>query len=146
MRVFHSFIVIVVVGLLLMFPMPSAIYDFRTDVRTDDFYYVTAAGQTTANVTLVKPPYDDDYQTISLFTDLSTDNATLASYNTTTRVAGISNLTADDERTISVSYDVDALWNSAALDTFLDLAPYLWFIFLFIFLIVSVYVFWKYRA
>ena len=143
MRAVNSFIIVVVVALLFMLPFGQAVYDFRTDVREDEFDITTAAGVTTANATLVKPIYDDDYQTISILSDLSTDNATFVSYNATTRVVNIAQLTASQTRTLTISYDINALSDNTALDLFLDQLPWIYILFIVVILGMSIYAIWR---
>lgn len=126
MRIFYAFIVVVIAVLSWLLPITDSVYDFRTDQRTDDFTVATAVGVTTGNVTLIKAIYSNDTQTLSLLSSLNTDSPTFVSYNTTTRNVAISGLTANTSRTISASYDVDALNGSAAIDTLANYIPFIW--------------------
>jgi len=143
MRVFNSFLTLVVVALLWMLPMSQAIYDYRTDVRDDEFTVTTAVAVSTGTATLVKPVYDDDYQTISILSDLSTDNVTFVSYNTTTRLVSIAQLTPDSDRSLTISYDVDALTNNTALNLFLNIIPFIWILILSIFPLIALFMTWR---
>jgi hypothetical protein len=143
MRIFNTFLILVVVALLWMLPFTEAIYDFRTDVRDDYFYDVTTAvGITTTNVTLLMPVYDNDSSTITILSDISTDNATVNSYNSTTRVLSITNLAANDTRDLTVSYDVGSLSDNSAFDTFLNQLPWIWMLVLFAFPLISLIALW----
>jgi hypothetical protein len=114
----------------LLLPITTSVYDFRTDVREDSFTVETAAGETTDNVTLVKSVYDDDVTTIGLSSSDSDDSPIYSSYNTTTRLMAFSGLAESTNRTITVSYDVDALNGSSAWGTLLDAAPFIYYVIL----------------
>ncbi len=126
MRIYYAFLVILTAAVLFMLPITDAVYNFRTDVREDTFISATAAGDTTANVTLFKPVYLNDTSTIDLLSSLSSDTPTYSSYNITTRLLGVSGLTSNVSRTLTVDYDVDALNASSALNTILDKIPWIW--------------------
>jgi len=126
MRIFYAFLVIVVSAILFMLPLTEMAYDFRTDIRTDTFTSPTAVGVTTANVTLIKELYDDDISTIDLSSDLATDAPLANSYNATSRQLGMTGYTANTTRTIEVSYDIDALDGSTAINNLVDKIPFIW--------------------
>lgn len=126
MRIFNAFLIIVAAAILFMIPISAAIYDFRTDLREDTFTSPTGVGVTTANVTLLKPVYDDDTETIDFLSDLATDIPAYSSYNSTSRQLGISGLTANTTRILTVSYDIDALQGSDAINTVCNIIPYIW--------------------
>ena len=126
MRIFYAFLVIVVAAILFMLPVSDAIYDFRTDLREDEFISATGVGVDTANVTLGKPVYDDDTGTIDILSDLATDVPAYSSYNGTSRQIGVSGLTANTTRTLTVSYDIDALGGSGAINNIMDIIPFIW--------------------
>lgn len=126
MRIFYAFLVIATAAMLWMLPITDAIYDFRTDLQEDSFASDTAVGQTTENVTLSKVLYDDDTQTIDILSSISDDVPAYSSYNGTTRLLGISGLSANTTRTLTVTYDVDALAGSDAINNFLDVVPWIW--------------------
>jgi len=133
MRIVYAFLVVVVSVILFMLPVSEAVYDFRTDLREDEFSSTTAVGQTTENVTLLREVYDDDTETISILSDDSDDSPAYSSYNTTSRQLGISGLADNLTRTLTVSYDVDALAGSAALNTFVGYIPWIWLLIIIVF-------------
>ncbi len=128
MRIFNGFLILFTAVFLWLLPITTAIYDFRTDVRTDSFAHETLLGETTANVTLTKPVYDSDTNTIDILSSISTDSPAYASYNGTSRLLGIDGLVASENRTLTVSYDIDALEASDAINTLMDNLPYIWLI------------------
>lgn len=130
MRPFKSFLFVLVAAILILFPVTQGAYDFKTDVREDTKYIETAAGVTTGNITLVKSVYDDDTSTITITSDLYTDTPVFTSYNSTSRLVTFSGLTASEDRTITVSYDTDALTDAPAIAEFINILPFLWWAFI----------------
>lgn len=124
MRIFYAFLVIVSATFLFMLPITGSVYDFRTDLRTDEFTVTTPAGVTSANVTLLKPIYLDDTQTITYLSSIS-ETPVFSTYNSTTRQLTTSGLTATTSRTLSVSYDVSSLTGLESLDALLDKVPFI---------------------
>ena len=116
-----------------MLPVSEAVYDFRTDLREDEFTSPTGVGVTSANVTLGEPVYDDDTGTIDYFSDLSTDVPAYSSYNATSRQLLVSGLTANTTRVLSIFYDVDALAGSDALNNFVGYIPWIWLLIIIVF-------------
>lgn len=126
MKVFYAFLIMLTATILLMLPLTTMVYDFRTDQKDDTFTITTGAGVTTANVTLAKPLYDDDTQTIS-FTSNVTETPAVSSYTTSTRQLLVSGLEPSDTRALVVTYDVDAIaGEGTAINTLLDRVPALY--------------------
>ena len=126
MRIYYAFLVMVVAAVLWMLPITMAIYDFRTDLRTDEFTSPTGLDENSVNVTLHKPIYDDDTGTSGILSDLPTDVPLYSSYNTTSRQFEVSGLTANTTRLLTVSYNIDALLGSNAINTLVDILPFIW--------------------
>ena len=141
MRIFYSFIILVLSVILILMPVTDGVYDFKTDVREDRLPATTAAAITSANVTLQKSVYDDDATTISVFSSLSSDVPVLSSYHAPTHSANVTGLAASSTRTLTVSYDVDAI-NMAGLSTFLDLLSFIWIILWIAFPIAGIAAIW----
>jgi predicted transcriptional regulator len=106
------------------------VYDYRTDVREDEFAVSTGGAETTGNVTLIKAVYDDDTQTIAITSDDADDTPAYSDYDTTTRELEVSGLAVSTNRTLTVAYDIDALSASAAISTLMDYLSWIWFILL----------------
>ena len=128
MRIFHGFLIMMVAVILFMLPVTRAVYNYRTDIREDSFNYETGGAETTANVVLHTPLYDNDTDTISIFSDLATDIPLFSAYNTTTRLVDITGLTVAANRTLRVSYDVNSLSDHDSLDTLIGWIPFIWII------------------
>lgn len=128
MRIFQAFLIIVTAAILFMLPISEAIYDFRTDLREDTFGVTTGVGETSANVVLVKQIYDDDVITLSLSSNLTTDNPAYSSYDNGTRALAISGFTSNATRSLIVGYDVAAFTSTSAIDAFLGRLPYIWMV------------------
>jgi hypothetical protein len=124
--IFYSFLIVAVSVFLWLLPVTSAAYDFRTDLKEDNFTVDTAVGVTTGNVTLFKYIYDDDYSTLDITSDDSDDIPSFSTYNATTRLVTFTGLSANNSRTITCEYDVDALEGNDALDTLMDHIPWIY--------------------
>jgi len=124
MKIFNAFLIIVASAIFFMLPFTTALYDFRTDLRTDTFAGTATGGaETSANLSLSTPVYDNDANTIVIISELATDVPLLSSYNTTTRLVNMTGLTVSENRTIIISYDVDALNESVAVSNIVDRIP-----------------------
>lgn len=124
-KIFNAFLIILASTILFLIPFIQAAEDLKTDQRTDYFNISTAVGITTSNITLGEALYDNDLTTIQIVSDLSTDSVVWASYNATDRHILISALTDNSTRTLTASYNVDALGSSAVSD-FVDALVWIW--------------------
>lgn len=122
-----------------MLPITEGIYDFRTDLRTDELTATTGVGATSANVTLLDDLYGNDIGTVSITSNVTTDVPTASSYNSTSRALDVSGLTASTARTLEIDYDVYALGGNNAVDTLLDWVPYIWIIIIAVFPLAALY-------
>lgn len=127
-----------------MLPVTRAVYNYRTDMREDSFNYETGGAEATANVSLHTPIYDNDTNTITILSDLATDIPLFAAYNTTTRVLDMTGMTLAANRTIRVSYDINALADHDALDTFIGWIPFIWIILIAVMPMAGIYVVIRY--
>lgn len=128
MRIFYSFLLLFTIAVLFMVPMPEAIYDFRTSLKTDTFWSSTDGATTSANVTLTKAVYDNDLATITITSNLPQDVPALVDYNTTSRLTDITGLALSSNRTLSVSYDYQSIQPNGVIDSLLDKLPWIWFL------------------
>lgn len=128
MKIFYSFLIVFTSAILWLLPVTDAIYDYRTDVKEDEFNYSTGVGVTVANVTLTKEVYNDDQSTIGAISDYSSDTPVVAGYHSATRVVDITGLAGNYTRTLTVSYDYDALSASGAISNFIDKLGWIWLI------------------
>lgn len=126
MRVFYALLIIVASAILWMLPVTEAVYDFRTDMRTDSFS-TTTGGATSANVMLFDDLYDcPDVGSVDVDSDNATDTPVANSINCTTRILLIDGLSVNTTRVLDVTYPVDALWDSTALNILMDRVPWIW--------------------
>lgn len=146
MRIFQGFLIIFITVILFMLPVSDAIYDYRTDVREDSFNYETGGAEVTANVTLHTPIYDNDTDTITILSDLATDIPLFFAYNTTTRLVDITGMTAASNRTLRVSYDINALADHDALDGFIGWLPLIWILMVCVLPMAGIYAIIKRRT
>jgi len=128
MRIFYAFLIILTATLLWMLPVTAAIYDFRTEVQEDTFSSTTGGAETTDDVVLSHLLYDDDTQTIDILSSSDNDTPVVSAYIAGTRTLTVAGLLADSTRTLTVSYDIDALVGSDALDVLTDRVPWIWLI------------------
>ena len=126
MRIFWAFLIILCSVILWMLPFSEAVYDFRTDLRTDTFSTTTGVGVDWALETLLDDLYDCDTGSIDMASNSSTDHPLPGSFNCTTRSLNITGLTFNITRTLDITYDVNALDGYTALGILLDRASWIW--------------------
>lgn len=120
MRIFQAFIIIMAAVILFLLPLTLAMYDFQTDLRVDSITGTTGVGETSDNVVLGTTVYDDDTTTITVVSDLGSDNPAAGAYASGSHTLNVTGLTANTTRTLTISYDVDALAGSTAIATLSD--------------------------
>lgn len=125
-QVFNSFMIIVGAVVLWLLPITPAIYDFRTDLRTDTFLTTTAVGITSANETLLDDLFNNDVGSVSIISDNTTDTPLGSSYNATSRALLVIGLSGNATRTLGVSYDVQAFEVTDAINALLDKVWLIW--------------------
>jgi len=110
-KIFDAFVIILASCILFLFPITDAAEDFKTDLRTDTIGAATAAGVTSANITLGTTIYEGDTSTVTVVSDLGTDSPAFigSTYSATSHSGNVSGLTANTTRTFTVTYDIDAL-------------------------------------
>lgn len=128
MRIFWGFLIILTSALLWLVPISRAVYDFRTDLRTDTFTVTTPAASTNVTVTLFDTIYNNDTATLSVTSNVTSDAPALFSYNEATRSTVFNGLTDNITHTLRVAYDISALSGDVAIETILDLTPYFWYL------------------
>jgi len=145
MKIFYSFLIIVCATILILLPVTAGIYDFRTDLREDNFTSSTAVGSDNDTVQLFKAIYDDDVSTISITSNSVNDAPVQYSYTTATRALLVTGLTDNATRTLSVTYDV-AAFAPGGLTAFLDILPYIWILIWVAFPLAAVAAIWLGKA
>jgi len=145
MRIFYSFMIILVAVFLWLLPLSDMVYAFRTDPVTDESEVDTAVAVTTENITLDKYVYDDDIDTISVVSSIN-EVPVVTSYNSTSKTVLISSLDADDSRTLSVTYDTDVITDNDAINNLLDRADWIWMLLIIAFPVASLAAIWTNRA
>ena len=128
MRIWQAFLILVAAALLWLVPVTRAIYDFRTDLAEDTFSVATSNVSSNATVVLAQALYNNDSSTIGVTSNLTADNPAFNSYNSTTRATLFTGLSSITTRTLTVTYDIDALSGDVALDAVMDLTPYIWYL------------------
>lgn len=145
MRIFYSFLIMVTTVILWLVPFSAAIYDFRTDVREDNFTITTDPEETTASVVLLKELYDDDTETITVLSSIETDTPALSTYTSATRTLLITGLDDDTNRVLNVTYSIAAFPVGSALDTIMGITPFIIYLLLIAFPVVGLIAIWKFN-
>lgn len=127
MRIAFAFFCVIGGAILWLFPITQAVYDFRTDPRTDSFTVSTAPADTTSTNTLLQAIYNNDTGTISYTSNVS-EVPYVYSYNTTSRELVTYGLADNTTRLLNVTYDIDALSSSAALSTLMTWWPFIYYL------------------
>ena len=143
MRIFRSFLVLIAVGILLFLPMTAGVNSFRTNVRDDRFFTVPVAGS--SNVTLSASVYQADTSSVAVTSDLNADNPTAANYVSANRTLLISGLSGSSNRTLTVSYPVDAFPTGGGIASFVDKVPEIWLVVVFAFAPAAILAIFVYR-
>jgi len=125
-QIFNVFMIIVGAVVLWLLPLTTAVYDFRTDERTDTFLTTTAVLVNSVNETLLDDLFNNDVGSVSIASDNATDTPLGNSYNATSRALLIIGLSGNATRTLDVSYDVQAFEVTDAINTLLDKVPFIW--------------------
>ena len=145
MRIFYSFLIIVCSSILILLPVTAGVYDYRTDIRTDNFAVSTAVGADNTTVQLFKDIFDDDASTVEISSDEVSDAPYWVSYNGTSRALLVAGLTANTTRTLDISYDTDAI-GEGGITNFLGILPWVWIIIWVAFPIGGLVAIWTGRA
>lgn len=120
-----------IIGIIIVFimlpTMLSSVSDFQTTSYSEtESNLATAAGVTTANVTLNLDLFDDD---ITNVTTISSNNSetgmTAEAYVAATNVLLIGGLDANSTRTLTITYDIDDLESYTGLGEFTRLSPFI---------------------
>jgi hypothetical protein len=122
------------------------VYNFRTDPRTDTFNTIdTTGGLTSSNVTLHDFIYDNDTSTISIESSIN-EVPTYTAYNTTSKTLTLATLTENTTRDIEVTYDVDVITDSDAINNMLDRVAWIWMLICIAFPAAGLAAIWTGRA
>jgi len=146
LKIFSSFLVVLTAVLLFFLPFSEAVYDFRTDVKTDSLYSATDPGEATDNLTLTHEIYDDDSSTLSLLSSNSADIPVLSAYSPDSHSILVSGLSENSTRTLAVSYDIYALTGWSGIDTFVSRLGLFWILIIFSFVVCGFVVLFRGRA
>lgn len=143
MRIYYSFLIVLVTVLLAVLPFTGATHALLTDLREDNHTITTDGASTTATVQLYKDLYDSDTSSVELVSHDIDDTPAVSSYNATTRALVITGLAVSTIRVIDVTYDVDAIDNSY-FSTAITVVTYTWLIMIPLFALGSlVWLWWR---
>jgi hypothetical protein len=144
LKVFYSFLIIVVSAILVLLPVQKGVYDFRTTHRIDIVTIVTSNVTDNATVQLFKPIYTNDTSTLTFLSHSVNDAPLFWSYNGTSRALVIIGLAPSVTRSLEIGYDIDTLPSS--MNKFCDVLPMIWILIWFAFPILSCVAIWTGRA
>ena len=143
MRIFYAFLVLMTAAILLMVPVSEAVYDFRTDLKTDIFTSVTDVDETTDNLTLTNDVYNDDTSTLTILSSESSDVPALAAYGESNHTILVSGLSENTTRTLTVTYDIYSLPGWAGIDAIVSKTNFLWYLALIAFVPLALIAVWR---
>jgi len=145
MRIFYSFLIIMTSVFLFLLPLTKMVYNYRTDPVTDSFDVDTAVGETSDNFTLDDFIYDDDDDTIEIESSID-EIPGLVSYNSTSKTVWVGSLTANTTRTLEITYDIDVITDSDAINNLLDRVAWIWMLICIAFPVASLAAIWTGRV
>jgi len=145
MRIFYSFLIIMTSVFLFLLPLTDMVYNYRTDPVTDSFDVDTAVGETSDNFTLDDFIYDDDDDTIEIESSID-EIPGLVSYNSTSKTVWVDSLTANTTRTLEITYDIDVITDSDAINNLLDRVAWIWMLICIAFPVASLAAIWTGRV
>jgi len=104
--------------ILLLAAVVTGINDFRSTEYTEAHGLVTtAAGKTTANVTLTQDLFEDrTSEVVSVTSNITSDVPLVTTYTAATNYLHVSGLTADVSRTLTVVYKIGNLTDYYGVD------------------------------
>jgi hypothetical protein len=146
MRIYNGFLILLVSALLWLLPVSEAIYNFRTDIRDDSSTVATDPAETTKDIQLFKPLYENDTSRVTFTSTLLTDSVAVATYAPTTRILSITGLTDDTARTLEIEYPYNALATNTAINTLMNVLPFFWTLILIALPVVAIVVIYQGRA
>jgi len=118
---------LIAAAIILLF-LPAVITsldDFRLESQIDPFS-VTTASATTSAVTLSQDLYNDDTVNVdSVSSNYTLDNPIASSYASATNALTVSGLSANVTRTLTVTYEIDALTDYTGAGTATKVVPVL---------------------
>jgi hypothetical protein len=99
--------VLVVIALPLIF---GVLHDARVDDTTNSFTTITTGvAETSSNVTLALPLYNDSITSVtSITSNVTTDAPTASDYNSVSRLLSFTGLVTGTTRTVTIEYEIDS--------------------------------------
>ena len=144
-------VVMGIIGVIVIVLFLSPLRAGLLGARTNEYEQVTpavttAAGVTSANVTLLKPLWEDDIASVTALTSSDGDD-TPAVYSFASDVLLVTGLQAETSRTLTLTYRYGALTGTnAPADTFLNLLFIFIGIALLVFILAMLYSSWQKRG
>ncbi len=123
--------IIMVSVMFVLFPIIlDSSHELQTDATTEtEAAVVTGVGVTNADVVLTNDPWQDDVDyVLTITSDEVTDVPVANTYTTATNTLNITGLAADDSRTLTITYETDALGDYTGMGALVGIAPLLIFV------------------
>lgn len=125
-------IVIAIIGVIILFIMFPIVMTSLHSLQTDEYEQIeagvtTAGGEDSADVVLDKELWDDDIASVvTVSSNISGDSSASAdSYVTVSRTLTVDGLEASQTRTLTLTYEYDALTSHTGMSEFTNLTPLL---------------------
>lgn len=114
--------------LMIIFPIiMSSTHDLKTDsIVQTAAAVVTGAGEVAADVVLTNDLYNDDNgSVISITSNNVADTPVAGTYTAATNTLNITGLAASDTRTLTITYEFDALTDYTGMSAMVGMTPLL---------------------
>lgn len=98
-----------VIIILLMPAVLLSVNDFLMDEYEASYIVTTGANATSTDITLTQELYDDQTYNAVVTSNITADAPVPSSYVSSTQVLTVTGLDADNSRTLTVTYQIDAL-------------------------------------
>ncbi|AAW39851.1 hypothetical protein [Dehalococcoides mccartyi] len=124
-------VVIGIIGIAVVFIIFPMVMDSTHDVQTDRYVeteaaVATGAGETSAGVVLTYELYNNvNTSVISITSDEVTDVPVAGTWTQATKTLTVTGLAAEDSRTLTITYEHDALTGFTGMGAFAGIIPLL---------------------
>lgn len=124
-------VVIGIIGIAVVFIIFPMVMDSTHDVQTDRYVeteaaVATGAGETSAGVVLTYELYNNvNTSVISITSDEGTDTPAAGTWTESTKTLTVTGLAAEDSRTLTITYEYDALTGFTGMGAFAGIIPLL---------------------
>jgi len=122
-------VILVVIGLVMAPLVFDQVHDTQADPKQETFSVTTATGETSADVVTAEEHFHKDSCThITITSDNAADSPTCSSYTSATKTLTVGGLAEATSRTLTVTYEIDALANYPGSRAIAGLIPLLYIV------------------